>query len=328
MKIAKECLFAIALVAVALSGCQPTEAPDESADGAPKMERSASETEPGAAATEPDRAAEPNVVKVTVLEYAFQAPLAIPSGWSTFEMTNTGDQEHFMLLWRLPEGRTFADWQEEVGKPFGEEMMRYDAGELDRESLFAALGERLPDWFSQARPSGGIGVTAPDGTAATAVDLAPGEYVMECYVRNPEGKFHGELGMIRPLTVTEKDTGAPEPEADIRMTISNYDLVVDGKFERGRQTVRVAMADDPEGLLSHDIHLVRLDDEASLDEAIEWMDWVDAMYAPAPVEFLGGAEDMPAGSTAYVKIDLEPGRYAWISESYSKRGVVKQFQVD
>jgi hypothetical protein len=65
-----------------------------------------------------------------------------------------------------------------------------------------------------------------------------------------------------------------------------------------------------------------------VDDVVAWMDWLDALTAPAPIEFMGGAEDMPAGNTAYITVDLTPGRYAWVSESYGSRGMAKQFTVE
>lgn len=330
MKISRKyLLFGIVLAAFSLVACQPADEPAEPAEPAESVDDdAAAEQQAEPAPAEPAEPAQANVVEVTAIDYAFQAPSSIPSGWTTFELTNAGEQEHFLLLWRLPEGRTFDEWMGSVARPFSEEVDRYEAGEFDREGLFEALGESLPEWFFTAESAGGVGLITPGGSARTSVNLAPGNYAMECYVRSPDGDFHGELGMVRPLTVTAEDTGAPEPDADIRMTVSNYELVVDGEFGPGPQTVRVDVVDEPEGMLSHDVHLVRLDNEDSLDKAIEWMDWVDAMYAPAPVTFLGGVEDMPAGNTAYVNVDLEPGDYAWISELYSDRGVVNTFSVD
>ena len=46
------------------------------------------------------------------------------------------------------------------------------------------------------------------------------------------------------------------------------------------------------------------------------MDWtrVGGLETPAPARFVGGLNEMPAGSEAYLHLDLEPGRYAWIAE--------------
>jgi hypothetical protein len=136
------------------------------------------------------------------------------------------------------------------------------------------------------------------------------------------------LGMVRPLMVTDVPSGATAPEADVELSITNYAIATEGELTVGEHTVRVHVVEDPEGFLKHDVHLVRLADGTSVDEIVSWMDWMDALMAPAPGEFMGGAEDMPAGSTAYVTVDLTPGNYAWVSESYGSRGAVKEFTVE
>jgi hypothetical protein len=46
------------------------------------------------------------------------------------------------------------------------------------------------------------------------------------------------------------------------------------------------------------------------------MDWRQpgGLQTPAPARFVGGLQEMPAGSTGYFTVELEPGRYAWIAE--------------
>jgi len=48
------------------------------------------------------------------------------------------------------------------------------------------------------------------------------------------------------------------------------------------------------------------------------MNWTDpkGLITPAPkgITFLGGVNDMPAGSTGYFTVTLEPGNYTLISE--------------
>lgn len=281
---------------------------------------------------EPDRAesaGEPFVVEMTAVDYAIDAPATIPQGWTTFRLTNAGQQEHFVVIWPLPEGRTFDHYLAEILAPFEEASHAYHAGEIDRDGLMGALGEKLPEWagaFLTGR--GGPGLTSPGRVSETTVRLEPGDYVLECYVRAPDGRYHSMIGMVRPMTVTAESSKSPEPAADVTLTLSNYAIDVSGPLAAGRQVVRIDVAEDPEGLLKHDLHLARLDEDADIDAAVAWMDWIDAMQAPAPVEFLGGVEHMTAGNTGYLHIDLEPGRYLWISEEYAPRGMHLEFIVE
>ena len=242
-------------------------------------------------------------------------------------MKNEGEKPHFLLLRRLPNGKTFGDYTAEVSRPFEALYARYQAGEIGRTEMLAELGGALPAWFASSPAMGGVGLTAPGRTAQATVLLEPGDYVMECYVVSPEGKFHSSLGMLRPLIVTSGSSGASPPEADVEITLSNYELVVEGELARGEQTVRVYVQDRAEGLVGHNVHLARLNESMRAEDMVPWMDWVDALRSPAPVEFLGGAEEVPPGQATFLTVNLEPGRYAWISEGYGDRGMVKEFTI-
>jgi hypothetical protein len=160
--------------------------------------------------------------------------------------------------------------------------------------------------------------------------LAPGDYVMECYVKTAEGEFHVNLGMAIPITVTDEDSGAPEPDSDIDITLTNYEMAIQGKPVAGEQTVAVHFQEHPEFGLGNDVHVVLLEDDTDLDEVIAWMDWmnIEGLRAPSPAEFVGGTQEMPIGYTAYFTVDLTPGRYAWIAESGAALGMVEEFTVE
>lgn len=317
------------LAGAGLAGCQPEDATDASESMSEEPQASSDVAREPVPSEEipPLSAPQAGVVEVTARDFAFQAPDRIGSGWTTIRFANEGQQEHFMVLWRLPEDKSFQQFMDEVVMPFREGVEPYRAGEVDRQGMMELLGELLPEWFADVEGAGGPGMTSPGRVSQTTVKLEPGDYVMECYVRAPDGRFHNELGMLKLLTVTEEKTGSEPPDADASLTLSNYAASVDGALSAGEQTVRVDFADEPEGMLSHDIHLARLGEDTDLDDVVAWMDWVDEMQTPGPAEFFGGAEHMPAGSTAYVTVDLEPGRYAWISELYGPRGVVQEFSV-
>ena len=49
----------------------------------------------------------------------------------------------------------------------------------------------------------------------------------------------------------------------------------------------------------------------------------------ALITFIGGTNDAPAGSTQYFKVNLEPGKYALISEvpNTKAKGMLKTFTI-
>lgn len=275
-------------------------------------------------------APEPGVIDIKAEEFAFTAPPTFPSGWSTLRFENQGEETHFVYILELPEGVTFDDYAAQVATPFSEMYARYRAGEMDQATFFEQLGAAIPEWFYTARRAGGPGFTAPGGISETTVHYTPGNYVMECYVRakDADDTFHGEHGMLRPLIVTEEPSGIEPPEADIEITLSNYTLAVEGDLTAGSHVARVTVTENPEGLVFHNVHLVRLDGETTGETVAGWMNWVDSMVPPAPAEFLGGAGQASAGGESYVSFTLEPGRYAWVSEMQGLQGMVHEFTVE
>jgi len=308
-------LFATTLAVWGLVACQPAE-----------------QDEPGTgpAADTPAEAPGPDVVKVAALDYAFQMPAEVPSGWTTFRLANDGEEPHFMVLWKLPEGRTLDDYLAEITPAF---VIAYDsivAGTVDAAGAGVLIGENLPEWFAEMKPMGGPGMVTPGRSVATTMNLEPGTYVAECYVKTAEGEFHGELGMIAQLTVTDDATGAAPPAADAGMTLTSTSIGTDGPVAAGERTFAVHYEEHPQGGLGHDVHVARLGEDADLDAIAAWMDWlnVEGFRDPAPVEFVGGVQEMPVGATSYFTVNLEPGRYAWVSEATTTERLVETFTVE
>ena len=271
-----------------------------------------------------------DVVEVTALDYAFQAPDEIASGWTTFRLKNEGAEHHFMLLNRLPDGKTLEEYGREVGLPFETVWDSLRTGAMDKAEAGQLLGQLLPAWYASVQQMGGPGLVAAGGTGETTVNLEPGTYVMECYVKTADGEFHSSLGMARLLIVTSESSGAQAPEADVEIALSNFVIAADGEVTPGRHTIAVHFEEHPEVGLGNDVHLARLEAGTDLDQVTNWMDWmeVNGLREPAPAQFLGGAQEMPVGFTSYFSVDLEPGRYAWITEASADKKMVQEFTVE
>jgi hypothetical protein len=276
------------------------------------------------------KTASTSIVEVTAKDYYFQMQDSIPSGWITFRFINNGHATHFFSLTLLPESVSFQNYLSDIAPAFSAAWDTLQAG-ATKGVAGSVLGGLLPKWYASAKYMGGAGLTEMGKTSETTIKLIPGNYVMECYIKTPDGKFHGELGMIRPLTVTDEVSKSIEPvEADIEINLSNLKLEVNGNITSGMHKVAVHFNEQPAFGLGNDVHLVRLNDNTNLNKVIEWMDWmnINGLRSPAPAEFLGGTQEMPAGNTSYFYIELTPGRYAWISEINADKGMVKEFRID
>jgi len=270
-----------------------------------------------------------NDVDVTARDYHFVVSDSIPSGWTTFRFKNEGHATHFFLLTLLPDSIPFERYGKDVGSAFVTTWDSLKEG-MDKANAGALLGGLLPKWYASAKLMGGAGLTAPGKTSQTTIKLLPGTYVMECYVKTEDGKFHSQLGMIRPITVTKKVSEMKEPDdADIDLTLSNNKIESKGNLTAGTHRVAVHFKEHPKYGLGNDVHLVKLNDNTNLDDVIQWMNWmnINGLRSPAPAEFLGGTQEMPVGYTSYFTVNLEPGNYTWISETATDNKMVNKFTV-
>ena len=274
-----------------------------------------------------------NVIEIITRSMEFQSVDTIPSGWNTFKYQNLSNETHFFLLDKYPEGKTVENTLTDIAPVFEEGMDLINKGRA--EEGFAAFG-KLPAWFGEIIFSGGSGLIAPKHTAITTVKLDPGYYIMECYVKMPNGKFHTLMGMAKPIIVLEEDSGNSPPKSTINITLSGEEgISYDKVITKGKQIFSVFVKDQKphENFIWHDLNLVKLDAKASEDALEAWMDWSDpkGLITPVPngITFLGGVNDMPAGSKGYFYADLTPGKYAFISEvpNTKSKGLFKVFEV-
>lgn len=278
-----------------------------------------------------------NVVQIIARGLAFDAPSEIPSGWTTFRLDNRSELVHFAIVERLPEGHTVEQAQKEVVPPFQAGMDRLNEGDVD--AAMEAFGS-LPEWFSDLVFIGGPGLTAGGSSSEATVFLEPGNYMIECYVKT-DGVFHSynpdpdTWGMVSALTVTEERNGEDPPESTVEVSVSAANgIVLDQPVRSGEQTFAVFFMDQQahENFVGHDVHLARVHADTDHEQLQNWMDWTQpsGLETPAPVTFLGGLNEMPAGQTGYFTVSLDPGSYILISETpgASDKGLMHSFEVD
>lgn len=269
----------------------------------------------------------------------------VAAGWTTIAFENRTDHTHFAYFARLPEEAiTAADaageellpfYVEHVTRPFQWFMDDIDPDrEPDPEDLsdeYSNLDEEVifPPWFADVLPSGGPGLTSSETASRATLNLAPGEYIVECYVKDEEGRFHSYLGMIDHLSVTGNRAGT-EPDSTLELSLSTEGIDVRDEVHAGEHAVAVRFENQRvyEHLLGHDVHLIRLDDGVTASDVNDWMNWMDpdALVSDGtePGTFQGGVQtiltpellgaDGGGVETAYFHADLAPGEYAFVSE--------------
>ncbi|MEJ2163814.1 MAG: hypothetical protein P8X60_11100 [Robiginitalea sp.] len=305
----------ISLMLVFISGCKTEPKEKQDSEAVPEVEKTP-------------------VVEVVTKSMEFYAPDTIPSGWNTFVYKNQSTEPHFILLDKYPEGVTIENTIAEVAPAFEEGMSLIMENKM--EEAVEAFG-KLPEWFSQVVFSGGTGLISPNETAFSTVKLEPGYYIMECYVRMPDGRFHTSMGMAKELIVTEEDSGLSAPIADIDINIQSQDGISwNGQPKTGKNIFKVTYGDQivHENFVGHDVNLARMEDGADLEALEAWINWATptglmSSALPDGFTFMGGANDGPAGSIHYFEVMLQPGTYVLISEvpNSTEKGMLQTFTI-
>jgi len=275
-----------------------------------------------------------NRIDILTQNMDFQGPDTINAGWNHFRFTNQSGEVHFILLDKLPEGITIEEYREKVFPVFQKGMDLISKDSMDAAN--ATFGT-LPEWMPGIVYKGGCGLLSPGQSSDFMLNLDPGYYVMECYVKMANGMFHGGMGMTKKLIVTDSKSETVPDKAQAAISISGKGgIVLKDSLKKGKTLFSVYFEDQEfhENFVGHDVNLVRLPGNYNMETLEKWMNWMDpkGLISPSPegVVFLGGINDSPAGSTGYFSADLEPGNYALISETpnASSRGMLKTFVIN
>lgn len=263
----------------------------------------------------------------------FEMTNKIKSGWTTFKYINKSNETHFFILEKLPDGIGIEKYQKEFLSPFKQAYNYFIDGDIETGNK---QFENLPAWSAKMEICGGVALTSPKKTSKTTLFLEPGTYIMECYVRMPNGMPHIFYGMIKEFTVSNTNNGNKEPSADEEISISSQSgITFKDSLTEGNYTFSVDFKDQKiyEHMLGHDINLVKIENEKQLDSLNNWVNLSDytAFKTPAPegLTFLGGVEDIFGDKKGYFNVTLKKGHYVLISEipNAVKRKMFKRFEV-
>ena len=184
------------------------------------------------------------------------------------------------------------------------------------EDLFAAFERPGPPPVG-IKFSGGVGGLFAGGSGLATVNLAPGNYVMVCFIPDDQGVPHAAGGMVKSLTVTAA-TGptAAEPQAVATVELSESGFSLSGSIPAGVQTVRVTNS----GQAPHEAVVGRL------APGVSGSDFLASLRGggPSPGKLLGGLQAIDGGGTGYFTAVFEPGNHVFIE---FQSGATQEFTV-
>jgi uncharacterized cupredoxin-like copper-binding protein len=251
--------------------------------------------------------AKTNVVTVTAIDYAFQAPDTIPAGRTTFHLVNKGPDFHHVWLVKLQQGKTLKDLVEATKTP-----------------------GPLPAW---AVDVGGPNAPMPGADNSATLDLEPGHYVMACVIPAKDGQPHFMKGMVKELTVVarrgaEQAGKADEPAVDVVMTLDDYDFRFSAPITAATKSIRLRNA----AAQTHEAVIVKLAPGATVQDFLAAM---EKPQGPPPGALVGGVTGIAKGRTVDIATSFTAGDYALVcfvpdvndGKPHLAHGMVKQFSV-
>ena len=274
-----------------------------------------------------------NYIEVITNGMDFEMVDEVKSGWTTFKYINKSFEPHFFILEKMPDTLGISTYKKDLFPPFISAFEHFEKGEIEAGKKEF---EKIPEWFYKVELAGGVGLTSKKTTSKTTLFLEPGTYVMECYMRMPNGMPHTFMGMIKELKVSKESNHNIQPKAEYTISLSSEkgisftdslkagNYIFSAKFEDQKQY---------EHFMGHDVNLVKIENDSLKTTLNNWINTTGfkAFRTPAPegLLFLGGVEDLPAGKTGYFEVTLEKGNYVLISEipNAIERRMIKPFKV-
>lgn len=238
-------------------------------------------------------------------DFSFEGPAEVQSGWVTVNFQNVGLQAHHAQFARLNDGVTPQQLQDALKQSEGAAM-----------ALVTLVG--------------GPSVIDPNGNANVTMNLAPGQYMVLCFLPDTDGAPHLAKGMASMLTVKGNGPStAAEPKADVTVNAADFHYTMPAEVKAGKQVWKF-INDGPQ---PHEIVLMKLEEGKTPDD-------VFAFFAKPegkpPFTSLGGMQGISKGAApAFINLDLQPGNYIALcnipdpqtGKSHAELGMVMPFTV-
>jgi len=259
-------------------------------------------------ASEGPRTAKANVVTVTTVDYAFQAPDTIAAGRTTLRLVNNGKDFHHIWLIKLEGGHTLPELVEATKKQ-----------------------GPMPKW---AVDVGGPNSPMPGGESSATLDLEPGKYVMVCVIpAMTDGQPHFMKGMVKEITVAarrgvEQAGKVAVPAPDVTMTLDDYSFTTSSPITTATKTIRIRNA----AAQSHEVVIMKLDAGVTPEQFLQAL---EKPQGPPPGKILGGVTGIARGHTIDLTASFTPGDYTLLcfvpdakdGKPHIAHGMVKNFSV-
>jgi len=220
-----------------------------------------------------------NALRIVASDFSFMSPDTVTAGLTNIVMVNQGKEPHQAAIFRVDSAKTPAEIQ---------------AG---------LMSSTIPGWITVT--GGPNGADPGDSTNTTAL-MAPGNYMMVCFMQGADGKPHLEKGMTKTFVVKPAGTAMAMPAGDITVTAKDYAFDVSPAITAGTHTIRLVNA----GPQLHEITLVKMAPGKTMKDAQTWM--AAGMKGMPPFTSFGGIAGLSVGQVANFTATFTKGDYVML----------------
>lgn len=233
-----------------------------------------------------DRSSIPTLL-ITAFNYGYSMPgtITASSGLLDLAMVNNGTEPHQAQVARLNPGVTHDQVIDTL---------------VQQKKLSAA--------YSLLSFVGGPDTVPAGYGQETILDLAPGQYVLLCFVTGSDGVAHVEKGMIHFFEVAGPRPAAQQaPGADVEVVMQDFRYAFPASPLPSRALIWHITN---QGTEPHEMNIVKLGKGKSVQDIAHFF---QTPAGPPPFEEMGGLAACEPGASAWIKLYLEPGNYAAFS---------------
>lgn len=227
---------------------------------------------------------ESNVLDVSASEYDFRLTGNLVTGLTTIRFRNDGQELHHAIIDRLDEGVTKQDALGVLTSPTTttDEAWLHD-GPIDLGVVDSGLSQTVQVRFEE-----------------------PGTYLFLCVVPSRGDRApHAFEGMIETIDVSAGPNDDEPRPADSSIILSDLGIEVSG-FMAGQ----VTFAAINDGLLQHDISIVKPAPGRTADDVTAWL--AAGLPGVPPIMTFAGSQAFGTGESVIITVDLPPGTYDFL----------------
>ncbi|HZT99364.1 MAG TPA: hypothetical protein VFA10_06870 [Ktedonobacteraceae bacterium] len=248
----------------------------------------------------------PSVPAITIkaMNYSYDQPQTVSAGMVDITLVNNGTEPHQDNIVRLHDGVTFAQFQAAL-------LKQGDLGAVELGTFY-----------------GGPNAILPGKSQEVILNLPAGHYVSVCFVRGSDNVPHYMKGMLTQFTVVGSPGESQIPRADGEIVLQNFSYVLPGTLPSGPITLKVTSR----GSQTHEVTLVQLAPGKSMQDVIAFL---QHPAGPPPFELAGGLAAIAPQESAWLKLNLQPGKYGTLcfvtdpttGKPHFMLGMIAQFTV-